>query len=96
MKRKKVLSIIYSLIITTLIIIGTSFILTGNFKAITKHPILFLISSGLLYKIINEITIHLYDKLDENTKKEMESVFVDASQITRSDIEQEEMEKASH
>ena len=36
-----------------------------------------------------------YDKLDENTKKEMESVFVDASQITRSDIEQEEMEKAS-
>ena len=37
-----------------------------------------------------------YDKLDENTKKEMESVFVDASQITRSDIEQEEMEKASH
>ena len=66
MKRKKVLSTIYSIIITMFIIIGTSFILTGNFKAITMHPILFLISSGLLYKIINEITIHLYDKLDEN------------------------------
>lgn len=72
MKRKKVLSIIYSLIITTLIIIGTSFILTGNFKAITKHPILFLISSGLLYKIINEITIYLYDKLDEKREKNLD------------------------
>lgn len=73
MKRKKVLSIIYSLIITTLIIIGTSFILTGNFKAITKHPILFLISSGLLYKIINEITIHLYDKLDEKKMQNLDT-----------------------
>ena len=72
MKRKKVLSIIYSLIITTLIIIGTSFILTGNFKAITKYPILFLISSGLLYKIINEITIYLYDKLDEKREKNLD------------------------
>lgn len=72
MKRKKVLSIIYSLIITTLIIIGTSFILTGNFKSITKYPILFLISSGLLYKIINEITIYLYDKLDEKREKNLD------------------------
>ena len=73
MKRKKVLSIIYSLIITTLIIIGTSFILTGNFKAITMHPILFLISSGLLYNIINEITIHLYDKLDEKKMQNLDT-----------------------
>ena len=72
MKRKKILSIIYSIIITIFIIIGTSFILTGNFKAITKHPILFLISSGLLYKIINEITIHLYDKLDEKRAKSLD------------------------
>ena len=72
MKRKKILSIIYSIIITIFIIIGTGFILTGNFKAITKHPILFLISSGLLYKIINEITIYLYDKLDEKREKNLD------------------------
>lgn len=72
MKRKKILSIIYSIIITIFIIIGTSFILTGNFKSITKHPILFLISSGLLYKIINEITIYLYDKLDEKRSKNLD------------------------
>lgn len=72
MKRKKILSIIYSLIITIFIIIGTSFILTGNFKSITKYPILFLISSGLLYKIINEITIYLYDKLDEKREKNLD------------------------
>lgn len=72
MKRKKILSIIYSLIITIFIIIGTSFILTGNFKSITKYPILFLISSGLLYKIINEITIYLYDKLDEKRVKNLD------------------------
>lgn len=72
MKRKKILSIIYSLIITIFIIIGTSFILTGNFKSITKYHILFLISSGLLYKIINEITIYLYDKLDEKREKNLD------------------------
>ena len=73
MKRKKVLSTIYSIIITMFIIIGTNFILTGNFKPITMHPILFLISSGLLYKIINEITIHLYDKLDEKKMQNLDT-----------------------
>lgn len=64
MKRKKILSNIYSIIITMFMIIGTSFILTGNFKAIINKPILFLLASVILFKIINEITINLYDTLD--------------------------------
>ena len=69
MTRKKIIAIIYSILITMFMIIGTSFILTSDFKTIIKYPIIFIISSIILFKIILEIVLYLFNKLDNKKIK---------------------------
>ena len=90
----------YARLIVSRIVLATLKEIDPQFPVVTDEDMDRI--QGYKDSLLNSLTTNKdkkekeYDKLDENTKKEMESVFVDASQITRSDIEQEEMEKASH
>ena len=89
----------YARLIVSRIVLATLKEIDPQFPVVTDEDMDRM--QGYKDSLLNSLTTNKgkkekeYDKLDENTKKEMESVFVDASQITRSDIEQEEMEKAS-
>lgn len=64
MKRKNIITFLLSFLITSFMVIGTSFIMTGNFKMIKKHPLITLLSFILLVKILWEIIKYLFDRLD--------------------------------
>ncbi len=70
MKRKNIITFLLSFLITSFMVIGTSFIMTGNFKMIKKHPLITLLSFILLVKILWEIIKYLFDRLDN--KKDAE------------------------
>ena len=44
MKRKNIITFLLSFLITSFMVIGTSFIMTGDFKMIKKHPLITLLS----------------------------------------------------
>ena len=58
-----------SFLITSFMIIGTSFIMTGDFKMIKKHPLITVLSFILLVKIFWEIIKYLFDRLDNKKDK---------------------------
>ncbi len=72
MKRKNIITFLLSLLITSFMVTGTSFIITGNFKMIKKHPLITLLSFILFVKILWEIIKYLFDRLDN--KKDAEKV----------------------
>ena len=70
MKRKNIITFLLSFLITSFMVIGTSFIMTGNFKMIKKHPLITLLSFILLVKILWEIIKYLFDRLDNKKDEE--------------------------
>ena len=68
--RKKIIEYILSFIITLFMIIGTSFIIKGNFKPIINHLIITIFSFLIMFKIIFEIINYLFDYMDKENKKE--------------------------
>ena len=70
MKRKNIITFLLSFLITSFMIIGTSFIMTGDFKVIKKHPLITVLSFILLVKIFWEIIKYLFDRLDNKKDKE--------------------------
>ena len=70
MKRKNIITFLLSFLITSFMIIGTSFIMTGDFKMIKKHPLITVLSFILLVKIFWEIIKYLFDRLDNKKDKE--------------------------
>ena len=70
MKRKNIITFLLSFLITSFMVIGTSFIMTGDFKMIKKHPLITLLSFILLIKIFWEIIKYLFDRLDNKKDKE--------------------------
>ena len=48
MKRKNIITFLLSFLITSFMVIGTSFIMTGDFRVIKKHPLITLLSFILL------------------------------------------------
>lgn len=67
--RKKIIEYILSFIITLFMIIGTSFIIKGNFKPIINHPVITIFSFLIMFKIIFEIINYLFDYMDKENKK---------------------------
>lgn len=70
MKRKNIITFLLSFLITSFMVIGTSFIMTGDFRVIKKHPLITLLSFILLIKIFWEIIKYLFDRLDNKKDKE--------------------------
>lgn len=70
MKRKNIITFLLSFLITSFMVIGTSFIMTGDFRVIKKHPLITLLSFILLVKIFWEIIKYLFDRLDNKKDKE--------------------------
>ncbi len=70
MKRKNIITFLLSFLITSFMVIGTSFIMTGNFKMIKKHPLITVLSFILLVKILWEIIKYLFDRLDNKKNAE--------------------------
>ena len=70
MKRKNIITFLLSFLITSFMVIGTSFIMTGDFRVIKKHPLITLLSFILLIKIFWEIIKYLFDRLDNKKYKE--------------------------
>lgn len=70
MKRKNIITFLLSFLITSFMIIGTSFIMTGDFKMIKKHPLITVLSFILLVKIFWEIIKYLFDRLDNKKDEE--------------------------
>ena len=70
MKRKNIITFLLSFLITNFMVIGTSFIMTGDFKMIKKHPLITLLSFILLIKIFWEIIKYLFDRLDNKKDEE--------------------------
>ena len=68
--RKKIIEYILSFIITLFMIIGTSFIIKGNFKPIINHPVITIFSFLIMFKIIFEIINYLFDYMDKENKKD--------------------------
>lgn len=68
--RKKIIEYILSFIITLFMIIGTSFIIKGNFKPIINHPVITIFSFLIIFKIIFEIINYLFDYMDKENKKD--------------------------
>ncbi len=68
--RKKIIEYILSFIITLFMIIGTSFIIKGNFKPIINHLIITIFSFLIMFKIIFEIINYLFDYMDKENKKD--------------------------
>ena len=68
--RKKAIEYILSFIITLFMIIGTSFIIKGNFKPIINHPVITIFSFLILFKILFEIINYLFDYMDKENKKD--------------------------
>lgn len=67
--RKKIIEYILSFIITIFMVIGTSFIINGNFNTIVNHPIITIFSFLIMFKIIFEIINYLFDYMDKDSKK---------------------------
>lgn len=70
MKRKNIITFLLSFLITSFMVIGTSFIMTGDFRVIKKHPLITVLSFILLVKIFWEIIKYLFDRLDNKKDKE--------------------------
>lgn len=70
MKRKNIITFLLSFLITSFMIIGTSFIMTSDFKMIKKHPLITVLSFILLVKIFWEIIKYLFDRLDNKKDEE--------------------------
>lgn len=68
--RKKIIEYILSFIITLFMVIGTSFIIKGNFKPIINHPVITIFSFLIMFKIIFEIINYLFDYMDKENKKD--------------------------
>ncbi len=70
MKRKNIITFLLSFLITSFMVIGTSFIMTGDFRVIKKHPLITVLSFILLVKIFWEIIKYLFDRLDNKKDEE--------------------------
>lgn len=73
MKRKNVITFLLSFLITSFMVIGTSFIMSGSFKTIKNHPLITILSFILLVKILWEIIKFLFDRLDNKKEKKQKT-----------------------
>ena len=68
--RKRVITIILSLIYTIFMAVGTSFIKSNSFKYLKDNLIIMIILSLLLFIILYFILNKVFDYLDDYKKKE--------------------------
>ena len=80
MKRKKVVSFALAFLLTIFLVIGSSFIISGNLKALTNNLIITIASSICLLLMMYVIIKFLFNELD---KKRVNKIKVKENKFTK-------------